>query len=234
MDKLKSFFSCSSCYPPPLLSVSIILLFLARPWLHAGSRDLLLYQHRARCTLGASCLPFIRTGYRDVGFCLCVCVSTGHGGRSYFFGVPDWARAAYALRIARMWICEYVCACALASSRLCEQRDQIPSLSRGTRGACHFKGPWGSAMPACPPTGEILFMRRGLPWQEPWLTPEPGACTGCHHPCRFKSWTTLWSRNPASSLFPSQHIRIREDNIPRGTLTRDLKLVQEKSKHGFE
>ncbi len=34
--------------------------------MHAGSRDLLLYQHRARCTLGVSCLPFISTGYRDV------------------------------------------------------------------------------------------------------------------------------------------------------------------------
>lgn len=39
--------------------------------MHAGSRDLLLYQHRARCTLGASCLPFISTGYTDVSVGLC-------------------------------------------------------------------------------------------------------------------------------------------------------------------
>lgn len=52
--------------------------------MHAGSRDLLLYQHRARCTLGASCLPFISTGYTDVGVGLC----------------------------ASWWICARVCVCA--------------------------------------------------------------------------------------------------------------------------
>lgn len=58
-------------YPPLFLSVSLNPLFLAHPWMHAGSRDLLLYQHRARCTLGASCLPFISTGYTDVSVGLC-------------------------------------------------------------------------------------------------------------------------------------------------------------------
>lgn len=52
--------------------------------MHAGSRDLLLYQHRARCTLGAFCLPFISTGYTDVGVGLC----------------------------ASWWICARVCVCA--------------------------------------------------------------------------------------------------------------------------
>jgi len=42
--------------------------------MHAGSRDLLLYQHRARCTLGASCLPFISTEATEMqAWCVCIC-----------------------------------------------------------------------------------------------------------------------------------------------------------------
>lgn len=80
-----------------------MLLFLAYPWLHAGSHDLLLYQHRARCTLGASCLPFISTEYTSAT--VCVCELAGHEGRSYFLG--GWLSAS---RLCVLWMClhEYV------------------------------------------------------------------------------------------------------------------------------
>lgn len=114
--------------------------------MHAGSCDPLLYQHRARCTLGASCLPFISPGCRDVSL-LCVlaaCVYLLDTGLDHILWVLDWARADYAFVGARMWLreCEYVCIFVLAS--VCEQRDQIPSLSQGSQGACYFKGPRGS------------------------------------------------------------------------------------------
>lgn len=139
--------------------------------MHAGSRDLLLYQHRARCTLGASCLPFISTGYTDVGVglcaswwicarvCVCACLPDTEADR-IFFWVLDWARADCVSVPASMWICEYVCICVLAKCGCVwerEQRDHIPSLSQGTQGAYNFKGPWGPATPACPPRGKSCW-----------------------------------------------------------------------------
>lgn len=131
---------------------------------HSGSFLLALYQRRLhKWKLG-------------------LCVFAEHGDGSYFLGA--WlSRADYVFVHAD--ICEYVCLFALA--RLCEQRDQIPSLSPGTQQVCHFKGARGARSARLPTKGEILFMWRGLIWQDRWLTPQPGAHRDCHHPCRFKS-----------------------------------------------
>lgn len=211
-DKAASFFFliyCSS-YPPPPLSVNLILLFLAQTWMHAGSCDPLLYQHRARCTLGASCLPFISPGYRDVSL-LCVfaaCVYLLDTGLDHILWVLDWARADYAFVGARMWLheCEYANMCVFLSWQVCVSRGIRSQASpRGVRGPVTSKGR-GARCASQPAKGEILFMWRGLAWQDRWLTPQPGACTDCHHPGRFKSWTALWCHNSASSLFTGKNM----------------------------
>lgn len=104
----------NSCSCPPS-SASLIPLFLTCPWMSDGSNDLLLYQHRARCTMGAYSLAFICTGSRDVSvFCVCVCI---------------WVSES----TLQVHECEYVCICVLASACVCRGiRSQ--SLSLGTLG----------------------------------------------------------------------------------------------------
>lgn len=143
------------------LSVNHILLFLARPWLHAGSCDPLLYQHRARCTLGDSCLPFIIPGYRDASLVcvLAACVRFLDTQEDHILWVYDWARADYVFAV---WMClhecEYVWISVLANR--CEHRDQVPSLSQGSQGACHFKGPQGSPCQPARQGGNPVYMAR--------------------------------------------------------------------------
>ena len=181
-----------------------------------GSYDLLLYQHRARCTLGAYSLAFISTGSRDVSrlrVCMCVCVCVC---------VFEWVSESR----LQMHECEYVCICVVASA--CVLRDQIPKPLPGDSGARHFKGPRGSAMPARPPRWEILFIWQGLPWQDKWRTPEPGICTNRHHPCRLKSPTNAGSHNAA---FIAKSIWFKEDNLcALISLISDPKLLNTKKK----
>lgn len=106
--------------------------------------------------------PFISAGDRDASAVLCVAalVCSQVTGIDHIFWVLDWARADYGFcACGFMWKNANVCACVLASAY--GQRDQTPSTSRGTQGDCHFKGPRGLC------TGEILFMRQGIAWQEP-------------------------------------------------------------------
>ncbi len=103
---------------------------------HSGSFLLALYQ------------PWLQRC--KSGLCVAACVYLLDMGIDHIFWVRDWAQADYVFAHvdvpAWMWIRKYVCICVLAS--VCEQRDQIPSLSQGTQGACHFKGTWG---PLCQP-----------------------------------------------------------------------------------
>lgn len=138
------------------LSVNHILLFLARPWLHAGSCDPLLYQHRARCTLGDSCLPFISPGYRDASLVcvLAACVYfSGHTGRSYFMGV--WLSAS------RLCVCR--CADVPAWMRICVNfgpgervwaQGSGPKPLPGESGGLSLQRATGLAVPASPPRGK--------------------------------------------------------------------------------
>ena len=139
--------------------------------MHAGSCDLLLYQHRARCTMGASCLPFISVGYRDVSLLsvlqlVCICRTRGP---VIFFWVPDWAGADYVFVGApSVNVNTRICVWVFVSWHvcMCEQRDQIPSLSLGTRGGLSLQRGRGARYASLPAKGEILFMWRGLAWQE--------------------------------------------------------------------
>lgn len=128
--------------------------------MHAGSCDPLLYQHRARCTLGASRVPFISPSCKDAS----LCVFAGHGTGSYF--TATW------LSPSRFWsspvrIClhKYVCIYVLAT--VCEGSDpQHPSppspslLPWRIRWPVTSKGRGATRrQPARPPAkgGEILF-----------------------------------------------------------------------------
>lgn len=132
---------------------------MTRSCMHAGSHDLLLYQHKARCTLGASSLPFISTGCR-----LCACICRTQGQIIFFVGgVHDWTGADCE--------CTNVNISVLAHPRRQGQWDLIPGpVSRDSREgegrSVTSKGPQRPAMPARPPRWEILFMWRGLPWHE--------------------------------------------------------------------
>lgn len=208
MNEIKVFFNLFLLLSPPPLPVNLIPLLLARPWMHAGSRDLLLYQHRARCTLGASCLPFISPGCRDVSL---VCVGLLDTGEDHIFWVLDWAGADYVF-------CGYACTnvnmCVFVSWQSVCVSGGIRSQAspRGLGEPVTSKG-HGARYASLAAKGEILFMWRGLAWQDQWLTPQPGARTDCHHPCSFKSRITLWCHNPASSLLRGKYVWIREDNI---------------------
>lgn len=77
--------------------------------------------------------------------------------------------------------------CVFLSWQVCVSRGIRSQASpRGVRGPVTSKGR-GARCASQPAKGEILFMWRGLAWQDRWLTPQPGACTDCHHPGRFKS-----------------------------------------------
>lgn len=122
--------------------------------MHAGSRDLLLYQHRARCTLGASCLPFISTGYTDVGVglcaswwiwarvCVCACLPDTEADR-IFFGCSI-EREQIACRCLHQ--CGYANMCVFVSWQsvdVCERESRgiISQASpRGLRGTITSKG----------------------------------------------------------------------------------------------
>lgn len=173
--------------------------------------------------MGASCLPFISAGYIDVSLLcvlqlVCICRTRGP---IIFFWVPDWAGADYVFVSApsiNANTCVFVC------WHVCVSRGIRSQASpRGLGGACHFKGAAGPAMPACPPRGKSCLCGGASLGRSRRLTPEPGTCTDCHHPGRFKSWTTLWCHNPASSLFTGKYVWIREDNISGGNQCFDLR-----------
>lgn len=150
--------------------------------MHSWSFLLALYQHwLQRC---------------KSGLCVAACAYSLDTGADHIFWVLDWARADYVFVradvSARIWICEYVCICVLASMCVCvcvSRGIRSQASPRGLRGPVTSKG-CGARNASLPAKGEILFMWRGLAWQDQWLTPQPGAFTDCHHPGRFKSWTT--------------------------------------------
>lgn len=164
--------------------------------MHAGSCDPLLYQHRARCTLGASCSPFISPGSRDVSLvyvCMCVCVFAGHGGRSYFLGAWLSAGADYMFVGAWMWLdeCEYANVCVFLSWQACASRgigsQAFPWRVRGLGGVAVTSKGLGAHCASRPAKGgEILFMWWGLAWQDQQLTLQH-LQGGCHHPGRFEN-----------------------------------------------
>lgn len=137
--------------------------------MHSGSFLLALYQPwLQRCKSG-----------------LCVCVFAGHGGRSYFLGAWLSAGADYTFVGARMWPdeCEYANACVFLSWQVCASRgigsQAVPWGVGGAGGVAVTSKGLGAHCASRPAKGgEILFMWRGLAWQDRRLTPQPGAYKG--------------------------------------------------------
>lgn len=168
--------------------------------MHAGSHDLLLYQHKARCTLGASSSPFISAGH---WLCECICRTQGQIiFISFFRGVGGpW------LNRSRLWMhqCEYFCfgtsmqAGAVGSDPRPVPLDSYMGVGGGGGGVTS-KGPQRPPhASATAKVGNPVYVK-GLPRQEKkkkWLTPQSGICKRCYPPppppCRFKSWTSLWA-----------------------------------------
>lgn len=138
--------------------------------------------------------------------CVCsLCVFAGHRGRSYFMGAS--------LNASRLCICWFGCACinmcVFMSWRACGSRGIRSQASpKGVRGPVTSKG-CRVHYAKQTPKGEILFVWRGLAWQYWWLTLQPGTCTDCHHPGRFKSWTTMWRHISARGKKMSELERIQ-------------------------
>lgn len=158
--------SCYSClWVLPLLhlSVSLILLFLAHPRMHAESFDLFHYQHRARCTLGASCLAFISTGYRDVSMVgVCICPTWCKIFIYFFFlDMYDWAGADCE--------CMNVDMCTFLSWQPYEwaQGSDPKRLPGDPGGAFTSKDCKGLLFQHARQGGEILFMCSGAALAEP-------------------------------------------------------------------
>lgn len=180
--------------------------------MHSGSFLLALYQ---------PWLPRCKSGP-----CVYVCVFAGHGGRSYFLGAWLSAGADYTFVGARMWPdeCEYANACVFLSWQACASRgigsQAFPWGVGGLRGvAVTSKGLRAHCASRPAKGGEILFMWRGLAWQDRRLTPQPGAYKGTATTQAGSNilWTTLWCRNsaPLHRKFnkKKKNVWIKEDTI---------------------
>lgn len=103
--------------------------------------------------------------------------------------------------------CEYANACVFLSWQACEQRDRIPSLSLGSRGpggvAVTSKGLRAHCASRPAKGGEILFMWRGLAWQDRRLTPQPDAYKGA-------ATTQAGSNIPNQIVMPQFSLSLQE------------------------
>lgn len=152
-------------YPSGSLSGGLILPFLAQSWTHAGSGDPFLYQHRARCTLGASQCPLSAPAAQTQ-----VCVDSPD--TDHILQLPDWAWADSGV-CRRGYAC--INMCVFMCWRLCV-RDQIhePSLLPRESGGLSLQrtvGPWDPSQPTRQRRKSCLW--QGLAWQQLRLTLQP-------------------------------------------------------------